>query len=216
MKTNFELKGLIDVIINRFLEIMNIRPFKPKVDDFLRTEYNNSIEKVETELKPNINLVPNADNLNFLNDYAFQNLQGNADQIGNKLRQEVQRGILNNETPAELKQRIKDLFKDINYSSQLKTVMRTEKLRANNMGAYDGALQAQESGIKLKKFVHVTEDKRTSPICHKEHAQYGTKEEAIPLNEEFIVKVDNKTYRAQYPPFHPNCRTVIRFTREDN
>jgi len=200
-----ELKGLIDVIIERFMDIMNIAPFKPQVDNFIRTEYIKSVGKMETELNPIINFVPDEKQINFLNDYVFQNLQGHANDVGNNLRQELQRGILNKETPQQLKQRVKEVFADSKYSQRLKTVMRTEQLRANNAGAFSGAQQAQDAGIVLKKFLDITMDNRTSDICKAEMRKYGKKENAIPLNQNFEVKVANKTYRALHPPFHPNC-----------
>jgi hypothetical protein len=215
MSQNLEFKGLIDIIINKFLDIMSIKPFQPKVNDYLRKEYMRAMERVESELRPDINFIPSNDELSFLNDYVFQNLQSHADQIGNQLRQELQRGILNKETPSQLKQRVKEVFNDSKYTNRLKTVMRTEKLRANNAGAYSAAEQATNSGIVLKKYLDITHDGRTSDICLAEMKKYGKKEQAIPLDEEFVVRVTNKTYRAQYPPFHPNCRTVIRFVRED-
>lgn len=215
MSENLEYKGLVDVIIAKFMDIMSIKPFQPKVNDFIRQQFMRSLEKMETQLKPSINFVPSEPEINFLNDYVFQNLQSHADEIGNQLRQELQRGMLNKETPEQLKKRINQVFNDTKYTNRLKTVMRTETLRANNAGAYSGAQQAKEAGIILKKYLDITVDNRTSNICLAEHRKYGTKEKAIPLDEDFVVKVDNKTYNAQYPPFHVNCRSVLRFKRED-
>lgn len=215
MNQSFEFKGIVDTIINNFMQVMSIKPFQPRINDFLRKEFTRAMSKVETELKPNINFEPSESEISFLNDYVFQNLQGHADQIGNQLRQELQRGMLNGETPAQIKERVKTVFADTTYSNRLKTVMRTEKLRASNAGAYAGAQQATDAGIVLKKYMDVTMDNRTSNICKKENSKYGSKEKAIPLDEEFTVTVDNKTYRGQYPPWHINCRTVIRFVRED-
>ena len=65
----------------------------------------------------------------------------------------------------------------------------------------------------LLKYVDIIHDNRTTDICKAEHREYGTKEEAIPLDQEFKVKVGNKTYSALYPPFHINCRSVVRFVR---
>lgn len=212
---NLESKNIIDVIIERFMEIMSIKPFKPKIDNFLKTEFLRSMSKVEEQLKPSINFVTDEKELTILNNYVFQNLQSQADSVGNQLRQELQRGLLNKETPEQLKKRIKDVFKDKTYLNRMKTVIRTEKMRANNYGALSGARQAKEAGIKLKKFLHITEDGRTSPICRMEDKKYGDKSKAIPLEDDFVVKVDNKTYRAKSPPFHYNCRTILRFVRED-
>lgn len=215
MTKNWEYKGLVENIISRFLDIMNIKPFQPKINEFLRSEFNKSLSKVERELMPQINLVPKEAEINFLNDYVFQNIQSTVDVIGNNLRQELQRGMMNKETPSQIKQRVKEVFDDSKYENRLKTVMRTEKNRANNAGAFSGAQQAEDAGIVLKKYLDVTEDGRTSNICKHEHAKYGKKEQAIPLDEDFVVRADNKTLRALYPPFHVNCRTVLRFVRLD-
>lgn len=221
MQENLEFKGLIDVILTNFKKIMDIRPFQVQINNFLRKEFNDSMVTVEKELKPTINFEPNEAEISFLNDYVFENLQNHADQIGNQLRQELQRGMLNKETPTQIKQRIKEVFRDKTYTNRLKTVMRTEKLRANNAGAYSGALQAQDSGIILKKYLDVTRTETSTDICNHGNkdsafAKYGSKTKAINLDEEFIMIADNKTFRGQYPPFHPNCRSVIRFVREES
>ena len=210
---NTEFKGLIDIIISRFMDIMSIKPFQGNINSFLRRQFVKSMEKVETQLKPSINFIPDEAQISFINEYVFQNLQSHADEIGNQLRQELQRGILNKETPDQLKKRVQVVFNDTTYTNRLKTVMRTEKLRANNAGAFSGAEQAKEAGVNLHKYLHVTNDDRTTNICHKEDSKYGTREQAIPLEEEFVVKVGSSTYTALYPPFHVNCRSVIRFTR---
>jgi hypothetical protein len=113
--------------------------------------------------------------------------------------------MLDKENATQLKKRVKDVFADKKYTDRMKTVIRTEKLRANNAGAFSGAKQAEDAGIVLRKYLDVTMDKRTSDICKAEVKKYGTKKEAIPLEDKFIVKVGNKTYKAKYPPFHPNC-----------
>jgi hypothetical protein len=215
MTSNIELKGLLDTIMQHFMEIMSIKPFQPKVNDFLRKEFIKSLNKVEVQLKPAINFVTDNQEVELLNNYVFQNLQNHADQIGDQLSQELQRGMLDKESATELKKRVKDVFTDTKYTDRMKTVIRTEKLRANNAGAFSGAEQAKEAGIVLRKYLNVTMDKRTSDICKAEVKKYGTKEQSIPLEEDFIVKVGNKTYKAKYSPFHVNCRTVIRFTREE-
>lgn len=215
LKKKLELKGLIDTIILQFKEIMTLTPFKNKVDAFISSEYIKGLETIEGNLKPTINFVPNRNDLDFLKTYVFQNLQKHSEEVGDNLRQEIQRGILNKDTPEELQQKVKDVFKDKVYTNRLKTVMRTEKLRANNSGAFEGAKQAAEVGIHLKKYLDVTMDDDTTLICEAEDEKYGTKEDAIPLDEEFTVKAGNKTYSALVPPFHINCRTVVKFVRDN-
>jgi hypothetical protein len=157
-----------------------------------------------------MNFIPDERKLDFLQNYVTNNLKFHTDEIGNDLRQEISRGILNGETTKTIISRVKKVFDDKKYSNRIKTVLRTETLRANNTGALDGA---ERSGLKLKKWLDVMMDEFTSDICKKENRKYGSPDKAIPLDQEFIVKVDNKTVRGLSPPFHVNCRTVIRFER---
>ena len=53
-------------------------------------------------------------------------------------------------------------------------------------------------------------DDRTSDICKEEHKKYGSVEQSIPLDQEFSVSVKNKTFKFMMPPFHPNCRTIVK------
>jgi len=128
--------------------------------------------------------------------------------MSQELRGEISRSLLNGENTTQLKKRIKDVFKSDKFNARLKTVLRTEALRANNTGALSGAKQ---SGLDLRKWIEIINDSRTSDICHAEDRKYGNTKKAIPLDDEFIVSVNNKTIRGQAPPFHPNCRSVIRF-----
>jgi len=207
---NIETKNIIDWIVNKLMKIISLGQFKPKVDEFITTEYRKGMEKTEKQL--DMNLIPQDEDIKFLNNYVFDNMTQHTDQVGEDLRQELSRGIMNKESIAKIKTRVRNVFKDKKHLNRLKAVVRTEQVRANNKGAYDGATQ---SGLKLKKYLDVTIDGVTSQICLAEHRKYGSKENAIALDKEFIVKVDNKTYRAQYPPFHPNCRTVVKFVRVD-
>jgi len=207
---SIEVKNIIDWIINKFIKIINIEHFKLKVSDFISEEYTKGITNSEIEF--NMNFVSNEKEISFLNDYVFNNLKTHTDAMGEALRGELSRGILNKEKISQLKTRIKDVFKDKKYTNRLKTVLRTEKIRANNYGALEGAKQ---SGLNLRKYIDIVEDENTSSICKKEDKKYGEENQAIPLDQEFIIKVDNKTIRAQSPPFHPNCRSVIRFVKEE-
>ena len=212
MKTNskFEEKGLINELIRRFKVILRLTVFGDTIDQTIFTQYNQAIQEVDDKFDLPINIVPNSKNLRFLQEYVTDNIEQAGDQIGEDLRQEIQRGILNDDSRTDLVKRVKKLFKDKKYQTRLKTILRTETLRANNKGTLDGAHQAENAGVKLKKWLDVVLDSRTSDICMAEHRKYGAPDLAIPLDQEFVVKVANKTYKSQAPPFHVNCRTVIR------
>ncbi len=211
-------KGIIEILTQRVNEVMSLLPIKQSMENELRKQYMRGLNRIDKQFKPevNITLPGNANRqLEALYNYSFQNLQSHADEIGNKLRQELQRGLLNGDNSAQLADRVKDVFKDKKYQSRMKMVLRTESIRANNTAALEATKQIeQETGAVIKKYLDVTMDDRTTETCKEENKKYGTKEKAIPLDSEFVYIWQNKTFRAQNPPFHPNCRTVVLFTRE--
>jgi SPP1 gp7 family putative phage head morphogenesis protein len=134
----------------------------------------------------------------------YHNIQGMNEAIANDLRQELSRGIMNLESTQQLSQRVKKVM-DIGVN-RAKMIARTEANRAFNQAHLDAAKQ---SGLEMRKWLLVTKDGRTSNICLAEDRKYGTEKKSIPLNQEFVVNVNGKQYRAQAPPFHPNCRTRL-------
>lgn len=208
--SDFEEKAFIDVFLQRIKEILGLYQFRPMLNNMVSEQYNNAVEEVDSQLNLNINLIPSEKDIRFLQKYVDENVTDAGDQIANELRQEIQRGIMNGDTKKDLIKRVKIMFRDKKYSKRLKVILRTETSRANNMGTLQGAKQASETGLKLRKWLDVSIDDRTSNICSKEHSKYGSPDKSISLDEDFIVKADNKTIKAQSPPFHPNCRTVLR------
>jgi hypothetical protein len=214
MTTSFETKSaLLETLMRRFRDIMSLNSFMPKVNELVSDEYVKGLEKVENQLKPSINFVPSKKELDLLQEYVQQNLQKHADTVGDNLRQEIQRSLLNNDDVDMLTRKVKQLFRDKKYISRLKTVIRTEGLRAGNQGTLEGAKQAESNGVPVKKWLDVTRDDVTSDICKHEDSKYGSPDKAINLDDDFKVKVKNKTYIAKNPPFHPNCRSVLRIVR---
>ena len=212
MRNEKELKGILDFFIQGIKELFNIDSFKIKVDQFIGEEYRSGLDKSEVQF--DMNFVEEDEDVSFLSDYVNDNLGFATDQIGNDLRQELQRGMLDGESGSQLKKRVKDLFKDKNYTNRLKTIFRTEGMRAGNYGQLDGAKQAEDAGVKVKKYLDIILDNVTSDICKEEDSKYGSSDQAIPLDDEFVVVAGGKTYSAQAPPFHCNCRTNIVFVRE--
>lgn len=214
-----EFKGIIEILTEQVAKVIDLTPVKQKIEESIRKEYAAGLNKVDAQFKPSVNVVmpPNSvRQLETLYNYTFQNIQAVGDELGQSIRQEMQRGLLNGDNKAQLVTRIKATFKDKKFQNRFKMIIRTETLRANNTAALEGAKQVEDStGVKLKKWLDVTMDDRTTTTCIAEHKKYGTPSEAIPLTEEFVYTWDNKTYRAQESPFHPNCRTVLRFTRAD-
>jgi len=207
---NYEEKSFIDVFLQKINEVLKLHKFRPLIDSMISEQYVTAIKELDNKLDIPINLVPKTKDLTFLQDYVNENINSASDQIANDLRQEIQRGIMNKEDKKALVKRVKFLFKQKKYQTRLKTIIRTETLRANNQGTLEGAKQAESTGLKLKKWLSVIMDDRTSNICKKEFAKYGSPDKAIPLDQEFVVKVNNKTIKAQNSPFHCNCRSTLR------
>lgn len=207
---NVEQKAILQYLVQKIKDLVTMMPFRIKIRNLLRNEYMKGIEKAEVQF--NMNFLPDDKEVNFLVDYAYNNMQYHTDQLGNELRKEIQKSIIEKETTSQLKQRIKDVFGSNEYLARLKTVVRTESLRANNKGQVDAA---QQLPFKVKKYVDVILDNKTSDICLKENKFYGSKEQAIPVDEPFEVVVHGEKFTGMQPPFHPNCRSVVRFVREE-
>lgn len=210
MELSIEQKNIVEQIVNQFKKVLTLDKFRSKINSFVDSEYKQGLEKAELEF--DMNFVPNRQQTSILQNYVNENIENVSDDVSKQLRGELQRGILNNENLDQLKRRVKNVFKDPKFTNRMKTVLRTEQLRANQLGKYEGALQ---SGLNMKKYLSVIMDNRTSPICRAEHAKYGTEKQAIPLEDEFVVRVKTgnktQTVRGQYPVFHPNCRTVALY-----
>jgi hypothetical protein len=226
-----ELKGIIQVITEHSKELFTLKPFSEKIRTALRDEYIKGLEEIDKQIKPaiNISMPSNAHRqLEALYNYVEQNLSDHVNDISTRLRQEVQRGLQNNEDKHRIIQRVKTVFRDDKQVlNRLKVVIRTETNRANTQGRLEAAQQAEQTGIKLKKWLQVAPYQKgvSSPFCNKPsgaacqncaNGKYGSPEKAIPLDKEFILKADNKTVRAHGPPFHPNCRTVLRIERVED
>ncbi len=209
-RLSIEQKGMIEDILTAIMKLLSIDLFRVKINEMVQSHYDKGLEVVGVKFK--MNFTPNDRDISFLNDYVMNNMKYHTDQLGNKLRQEISRAMLEKETTEQLKKRIKQVFDDDKYFDRLKTVLRTETLRANNMGQLEGARQSR---IPTKKYLSVIMDDRTSDICIAEHAKYGSKDQAIPLEEEFKIHVDGKDFNAMQPTFHPNCRSVLQFVRTD-
>jgi len=207
-KREIEKKNIVDWIVNKLIKPFNLEPFRAKVGDFLAKEYMVGLEKAEIQF--DMNFIPDDKDMTFLKDYAHNNIQTHTDALGEELRGELSRGTFDKETPAQLKQRIKQVMANPKFKQRMKTVMRTERMRAKNYATLTGAKQ---SGLELKKWVQVVQDDRTSDICRAEHRKYGAPDKAIPLDKPFKISTARISVEAQSAPFHQNCRSGIRFVR---
>lgn len=194
---NVQTKAVIEDLINKFLEIINLNFVPETLKKVLGDKYKDGMEKAEVQFE--MNFFEDAKRLNFLEKYAFDNIKDMTDDIANKLRQELSRGLMNLESVSALQERVQKVM-DIG-ENRARMIARTEANRADNMGHIDGARQ---SGLSLVKKWSAHIDDRTSQVCKD-------------LNEK-EVEVDNqfkwKDQVFDSPPAHPNCRSTVLFIQK--
>jgi len=214
-KKDVESKQLADKIAGKLFKLFDVDRFRNLVRKFIGEKYGEGIDGIEKQLQINVDFASNTRNLSMLDNYVFDNIKGVTEEMQEDLRQELQRGIMENDSAAGLKKRVADIFRGknptrFNFQNRMKMIVRTEGKRAINMAKYQGAMDSRRP---LYKYLQVKMDGRTSEICRKEHAKYGEKSLAIPMRKKFTVNAGGKDYTAQYPPFHPNCRSSVVITQ---
>lgn len=192
-----KLKAEIDPLIRKIVSKLSIEPSSVEISEQMKDAYQEGMDKAEVQF--GVNFYPNLERVDVLEEMTFENIKGMNEDLANKLRQELQRGMLNFESVSKLKKRVKKVM-DIGIE-RARMIARTEFNRASNMGHIDGARQ---SNLKLMKRWDAHLDNRTSAICN---ALDG---KTIPLDKKF--KYEGKEWDS--PPSHPNCRSVLIFVEE--
>lgn len=158
---------------------------------------------------------PSKKELDLLNSQVNDYITGVTDEMSKQIRTTIREGQLARKSPKEIAEDLDGIFKGENptrfdYKKRLQMIARTESTRIQEFGTYS---TAKDLGASMK-YLDVLEDERTSDICGAMHSKYGSKEQAIPINEEFEVSVNGKVYGGKLPPFHVNCRTSVRYEFE--
>lgn len=201
----------IGKLIDSLMKQLGSDKIKQMIGKFIRKKYNDGLEDAGKFF--NQNFSQNTEDLNFLLSYVKGQVGNVTDSINKDLRRILDTGIAEGANTESIKLRVKEEFNSQKHINRYKMVIRTEGLRAENTASLSAA---KELEFEVKKYLDVVQDDRTSDVCHKEHEEYGSKDLAINLDKDFVVKVNNKTIRAQAPPFHPNCRSVIRYVEVDD
>lgn len=216
-KLSAETKSVIADIANKVANLFTPELFRNIIDRFVTRKYEEGINDIEAQFGFNVTFGGADRDLAVLKEYVADNIKGVTDDMQDKLRQELQRGIMNSDTNLQLRKRISDIFRGsnptrFNYEDRIKMIARTEGKRASNMAKYESMAKLNRPNIY--KYIKIILDGRTSDICIEEDIKYGAKEQAIPMMEDFIVTSKGQTYRAKYPPFHVNCRSTVVFTQK--
>lgn len=151
--------------------------------------------------------------VDLLAEISLNLIKGVTKEMSKRITMTIQQGILEGKTNQQIAEDLDSIFDKsnptrFNYEERLNAVARTERQRALNQGAFDNAVNTGAT----KKYLAVVMDNRTSCICGDIFSgKYGSPDDAIPIDEEFEGTCNGKVYVGQKPPFHPHCRTGLRF-----
>ena len=183
-----ELKNILNDLVNKFAKLLNVGLLTDSVFVELKKGYDKGLNDAENQF--NLNFTRNEQRVETLQKYVYDNIKGMNDDLAEKLRQVISRGILNFDSVNDIQ---KEVQKVMNVGvERARVIARTEMVRAQNMGHIDGARQ---TGLKLWKQWDAHLDARTSPVCS---FLNGKK---VGMNSKFV-------YQGQEfdsPPAHPNC-----------
>ena len=192
-----EQKAIAKELIEGIVNALNLWKVRDVIAGALKEHFFDGNDKVEEKLDRNI--LPNSDALEFLKKHTFSNIKGLEDDSKNKLRQELERALINDIPQEELAGKIRDVL-DVS-KGRAKTIANTEIMRAKNLGEMNAW---KECGVKVKKKVIAVIDSKTSEVCR------HLNNKKADLNENFTY--DGQEFSA--PPFHPNCRSVLGYSFE--
>lgn len=194
-----EIKS-VDDLAKSIKNIVTFEGLRMISDAVIKSTFVDGWESSEKQV--NKNLMMNKDVLSYIQEYTFNNIKGMTEEIVNDLRAELERGIMNGEGIAKIKERVKSVF-DVG-ENRAEMIARTETTRAENQGK----LQAMKSsGGKYKKRWISTMDERTSEICQR------LNNKVVGMNENFK---DNKSgFEGPCSPAHVNCRSTIIFIDDE-
>jgi SPP1 gp7 family putative phage head morphogenesis protein len=193
-----EIKS-VDDLAKSIKKIVTFEGLKFISDIVIKNTFTEGWEKSEKQL--NKNLMVNKDVITYIQNYTFNNIKGMTEEIVNDLRAELERGIMQGEGIAKIKDRVKKVF-DVG-ENRAEMIARTETNRAENQGK----LKAFESsGVKYKKKWVATLDNRTSHICRRLNGK------EVGMEENF----DDKDFTGPCPPAHVDCRSSLIFVTKDD
>jgi len=190
-----ELKSLIEDIINKYLNFINVEHLKEFIFDLVEKNYRKGLD--EGELQFNQNFLADYNTLSFIQNFAFDNVKGLNEELKDRLRKEMSIGLMNGEGIPQLKLRILDIM-DITIQ-RAELIARTESIRALNMGHYQSA---KESGLELKKQWIAAPGERTCETCG------FLDQQIVDMNEKFVSQ---KGEEFLLPVAHINCRCRVSY-----
>ena len=124
-----ELKSILDDLMSGFKKILDVGLLTDDVYTNLRKEYDKGLDLAETQF--NMNFVRDYKRLDVLQKYTFDNIKGMNEDIAQKLKQVISRGILNLDSINTIQKGVQKVM-DIGID-RARMIARTETVRALNM-----------------------------------------------------------------------------------
>lgn len=200
-----------DSLIRSIEKLFGIANLKALVNNATKNLFNKGLDETEESIKAQgvvVNAVSSSpEKIKFLSDMAFENIVALSNQMKSRLRQQLKSGIANGEGIGTLSTRIQSVF-DVT-KSRAEMIARTEASRVESAGALHAAEQIKADGVNVKKYLLWTLDDRTSDLTKALHRKYGSREKAIPLDQNFTITFGGKTFSQMGLPFHPNERDSL-------
>jgi SPP1 gp7 family putative phage head morphogenesis protein len=195
---DLESKGFNDLIA-KLQSVLSFNFIKKFTSDAVKEEYLKGQEQAEKHL--NMNFQPNWNAIEFLTNYTFDNIKDASDDMINKIRQELQRAVMNGDSVYDIKKNLHDVI-DVS-KTRAQAIARTETNRAHNTGRL---MAYKSSGVPGNKVYKAHIDDRTSEICKRLDGQ------KVGLDDDFVDSVTG--WKGQNPPAHVNCRSYWNFEPE--
>lgn len=189
-----EIKSLDNGQIENITKLLGLATIEETLRKSIYGQFMKGLEEAGKEMDRNF--LPDTQAVSYLQDYTFDNVKDLNEELKNKLRGELQRGIMNGEGVSGLKERVNKVLEVGERRSEL--IARTETMRASNFGRLDGYKQ---SGIEGKKEWVCSMDARSCALCKSLNGQ------KVNLNENFRYKGGE----INIPPQHIQCRCRITF-----
>ena len=186
----------VDGIIKAIKKLITFGGLKGVSDAVIKHTFNKGWDQSERQL--NKNFMVNNEAIAFIQDYTYSNIKDMTEEVGNDLRAELERGIMEGEGLGKLTARVSKVFKKGKNRAEM--IARTETNRAQNQGK----LQAMKSSGERYNKKWISEiDSRTSPICKRLDNQ------VVGMDENFKDRISQ--WSGPCPPSHVDCRSTVIF-----
>ena len=192
-----EMKTLDNSQIDNLTKLLELGALEKTIKKVIYGQFMKGIDEAEVEMDRNF--IPDTNAIAYLQNYTFSNIKDLDEEMKNKLRGALQRGIMDGNSVPQLKKKISEVL-DVG-EVRLLAIARTETMRASNSGKLNGYKQSELKGNK----VYVAKiDNKTSDFCRHVNGM------EVPFDKPFTYKGESHLI----PPAHVNCRSTFYFKPE--